>query len=175
MKLRERLKHKSIFKCILYLPQTTGGIFFLALNSFWQATGSAGMKNAASFWLRCEVQEHSWFGVQPHALTLTSWRHWAVLNRHVKSTRMHFGSSNTHQSPRPGQLASSSLSSFCKYWFTFYFVFVEDYSKINNYDGEAFLSFETQFVLYLLKHNLSFINNEKSSFFLTAKWPSFGH
>ena len=56
MKLQERLKHKSIFKCILYLPQTTGGIFSLALNSFWQATGGAGIKNAASLWLCCEVQ-----------------------------------------------------------------------------------------------------------------------
>lgn len=44
MKLQERLKHKSIFKCVLYLPQTAGGIFFLALNSFWQSAGGAGIK-----------------------------------------------------------------------------------------------------------------------------------
>lgn len=40
-------------------PQTPGGIFFLALNSFWQATGGTGIKNTDVFWLCCEVEAHT--------------------------------------------------------------------------------------------------------------------
>lgn len=49
-------------------PQTPGGIFFFALNSFWQATGGTGIKNTDLFWLCWKVEAHTNL-----VLSLTLW------------------------------------------------------------------------------------------------------